>query len=396
MTSAVIYLDNNATTRMPPAVIDAMAPFYSEVYANASSRYTFASSARNACYLASERVAAMLSCAPGDVIFTSGGTESNNSAIFGLVARVPNHRRHIITSSVEHASVRDPMRILQREGYHVTEIGVSHNGELRLDELEAMVSEETALVSIMHANNETGVLFPIGAIGKITRPRGVLFHVDAVQSAGKLDINVEQSCVDALSLSAHKFHGPKGIGALYLRPGVNFHPVFFGGKQQDQRRAGTLPVSQIVGMGAAAEEAAKSVVASSRIGALRDSLESELLAQIPGARVNGAGTLRICNTTNVSFEFAESTRIVDALGSEGICVSSGAACDAESGTESHVLQAMAVPPKWLHGAIRFSLSRYTTQIELDRVVMALSRTLTRSREARGANSTLSRKLSPDY
>jgi cysteine desulfurase len=393
MNTAVIYLDNNATTQMSPGVVDAMAPFYSDLYANASSTYAFARPARNACNLASERVAAMLSCAPNDVIFTSGGTESNNSAIFGLVARACKRRKNIITSAVEHASVRDPIRILQQQGFHVTEIGVSDSGELRLDEFEAMVSEQTALVCIMHANNETGVVFPIDAIGQITRSRDVLLHVDAIQAAGKVDINIARSCVDAVSLSAHKFHGPKGVGALYLRPDACFSPSLFGGSQQGRRRAGTLPVAQIVGMGVAAEEASNSLVTSNRISLLRDDLERELLERIPDTRVNGAGAARICNTSSVSFEFAESRAIVDALGSDGICVSSGAACDAESATESHVLQAMAVPPRWLHGTIRFSLSRYTTQDELRRVTREVSGTLARLRAARSANP---KELSPRF
>ena len=360
-----IYFDNNATTRVLPEVFDAMAPFYVDLYGNPSSIHRFGSQVGERLSQARAQTASLIGAAdPVEIIFTSCGTEGDNAAIRGLLEMRPE-KRHIITSQVEHPAVLGLSQHLEKKGYRVTWLGVDQNGMLNLDELREALTSETALVSIMFANNETGVIFPIEEIGEIVQSKGVPFHVDAVQAAGKLAINVKNSPVDMMTVSAHKFHGPKGVGALYVRRGMTFPPFIIGGHQERSRRAGTENVGGIIGMGKAAELALKNQQDdSTRIAALRDQLQNSLLESCPSARVNGGKVKRLPNTLNMSFQYLEGESILVLLDQHGICASTGSACTAGSSEPSHVLRAMRVPSDWLQGAIRFSLSRLNTEEEV--------------------------------
>jgi cysteine desulfurase len=361
----VIYFDNNATTRLAPEALEAMQPFLTELYGNPSSIHRFGSQVAQKIQEARERVAALLGAAdPIEIVFTSCGTEGDNAAIRGILESQPQ-KRHIVTTQVEHPAVLSLCQHLEKKGYRVTWLRVDADGMLDLEEFKASLSDDTALVSIMYANNETGVIFPIEAIGEIVKARGIPFHIDAVQVAGKIPLNLRQSPVDLLTISAHKFHGPKGVGALYVRRGITFRPFMIGGHQERGRRGGTENVAGIVGMGKAAELALGNMPADEpRVRGLRDHLEQSLLESCPESRVNGHREKRLPNTLNVSFKFLEGEAILVLLDQNGICASTGSACTAGSSEPSHVLRAMGVPPDWIQGAVRFSLSRYSTETEV--------------------------------
>src|SRR5918992_1702641 len=360
-----IYFDNNATTRVMPEVFEAMAPYYAEHYGNPSSIHRFGSQVGQRVVDARAQVAGLIGAAdPLEVIFTSCGTEGDNAAIRGLLEMRPE-KRQIITTQVEHPAILGLCQHLEKKGYRVTWLGVDQDGMLDLDELRKTLTTETALVSIMLANNETGVIFPIEQIGEVVKSKGVPFHVDAVQAAGKLAIDVKNSSVDLMTVSAHKFHGPKGVGALYVRRGISFPPFIIGGHQERSRRAGTENVAGLVGMGKAAELAARNQKDDSvRIRALRDQLQDSLLKSCPSARVNGDRLKRLPNTLNISFRYLEGESILVLLDQHGICASTGSACTAGSSEPSHVLRAMRTPADWLQGAVRFSLSRLNTEEEV--------------------------------
>jgi cysteine desulfurase len=360
-----IYFDNNATTRVMPEVFEAMAPYYAELYGNPSSIHRFGSQVSEHLSQARTQVAGLIGAAdPVEVIFTSCGTEGDNAAIRGLLEMRPE-KRQIITTQVEHPAILGLCQHLEKKGYRVTWLGVDQDGMLDLDELRDALTNETALVSTMFANNETGVIFPIEQIGEIVKSKGVPFHVDAVQAAGKLPIDVKNSPIDLMTVSAHKFHGPKGVGALYVRRGITFPPFIIGGHQERSRRAGTENVAGIVGMGKAAELVARNQKDDSlRIQALRDQLQASLLKSCPSARVNGDKLKRLPNTLNVSFRYLEGESILVLLDQHGICASTGSACTAGSSEPSHVLRAMRTPADWLQGAVRFSLSRFNTEDEV--------------------------------
>jgi cysteine desulfurase len=361
----VIYFDNNATTRLAPEALEAMQPYLTELYGNPSSIHRFGSQVAQKIQEAREQVAALLGAAdPIEIVFTSCGTEGDNAAIRGILESQPQ-KRHIVTTQVEHPAVLSLCQHLEKKGYRVTWLRVDADGMLDLEELKASLSDDTALVSIMYANNETGVIFPIGAIGAIVKARGIPFHVDAVQVAGKIPLNLRQIPVDLLTISAHKFHGPKGVGAIYVRRGITFRPFMIGGHQERGRRGGTENVAGIVGMGKAAELALRNMPEDEpRVRGLRDRLEQSLLESCPESRVNGHREKRLPNTLNMSFKFLEGEAILVLLDQNGICASTGSACTAGSSEPSHVLRAMGVPPDWIQGAVRFSLSRYTTETEV--------------------------------
>src|SRR5689334_5825734 len=359
-----VYLDNNATTRVLPEVVEAMMPFWTERYGNPSSIHRFGSEVGQKVAAAREQVAALIGAAdPIEVIFTSCGTEGDNAAVRGILEARPG-KRHIVTTQVEHPAILGLCQHLEKKGCRVTWLGVDSDGALDLDELRGALDDDTALVSIMWANNETGVIFPIEKIGEIVRSKNIPLHVDAVQAAGKLSLKVKELPIDLLTLSAHKFHAPKGIGALYVRRGLTFSPFMIGGHQERNRRAGTENVASIIGMGKAAEIALNQIGDEVRVKELRDQLEALLLESCPGSRVNGAGQPRLPNTANISFRYLEGESILVLLDQQGICASTGSACTAGSSEPSHVLRAMKVPPDWLQGAVRFSLGRFTTEEEI--------------------------------
>jgi cysteine desulfurase len=362
-----VYLDNNATTRVAPEVVEAMTRYWSELYGNPSSMHSFGGNLKREVDHAREQVAALLGATPGEIVFTSGGSESDNLAIKGTLEAVGGRKRHLVTTRVEHPAVRGVLHHLQKQGYHLTELGVDSQGALDLNQLAAAITPDTALVSIMWANNETGVVFPIDRIAEIVKARGAVFHTDAVQAAGKLPIDVSRLPVDLLSISGHKIHAPKGIGALYVRKGTKLVPQVIGGHQEKGKRAGTENVPYIVGLGVAAELAKKLMPEEhARIRALRDKLEKGLLARCKDTQINGAH--RLPNTLNVSFEYIEGEAILLLLDDLGISASSGSACASGSLEPSHVMRAMGVPFTAAHGSIRFSLSRYNTEEEIDYVL----------------------------
>jgi cysteine desulfurase len=361
-----IYFDNNATTRVVPEVFEAMKPFFTELYGNPSSIHRFGSQVGAKISEARAQVAALIGAAdPVEVIFTSCGTEGDNAAIRAMLEARPA-KRHIVTTKVEHPAVHGLCQHLEKKGYRVTWLGVNEEGGLNLDELRDSLSDDTALVTIMHANNETGVIFPIEQIGAIVKAKDIPFHVDAVQTAGKLPLNVKELPVDLLTISGHKFHGPKGVGALYVQRKISFSPFLIGGHQERNRRAGTENVASIIGMGEAAARASARLGDYDReVRALQVQLETALLESFPDCRINGRGEKRLPNTTNVSFRYLEGEAILVLLDQFGICASTGSACTAGSSEPSHVLRAMAVPPNWLQGAVRFSLSGLNTSDEVN-------------------------------
>ena len=363
-----IYFDNNATTRVLPEVFEAMAPFFTELYGNPSSIHRFGSQVAGKISDARAQVAGLVGAAdPVEIVFTSCGTEGDNTAIRGMLEARAD-KRHIVTTQVEHPAVLGLCQHLEKKGYRVTWLGVDEEGRLDLDELRDSLSDDTALVSIMAANNETGVIFPIAQIGEIVKTKGIPFHVDAVQVAGKLTLDVKDSPIDLLTISGHKFYAPKGIGALYVRRGLTLPPFMIGGHQEKNRRAGTENVAGIVAMGRAAELALGRLQEdATRVKALRDQLEEGILRSCPDARVNGDRENRLPNTANISFRYLEGEAILVLLDQYGICASTGSACTAGSAEPSHVLRAMQVAPELLQGAVRFSLGRFTTAEEVQDV-----------------------------
>lgn len=372
-----IYLDNNATTRTAAEVFEAMLPFLTEYYGNPSSMHRVGARAASALKDAREKAAAFLRCRETEITFTSGGTEGNNAAIRGVLDAEPE-KRHIITSVTEHPSVLELCKHLEKGGYRVTYLGVDEAGLLDLGELQEALTEDTALVSLIWANNETGVLYPMDDIVQMVKPHGIPLHVDAVQAGGKLPLDMRMTEVDLLSLSGHKLHGPKGSGLLYIRRGTRLRPMIVGGGQEKGRRSGTENIPAIVGLGRALELAedylADGIETTRR---LRNRLETAILSTIPNASRNGVPELRIANTSNLNFENVEGEAILLMLDEIGICASSGSACSTGALEPSHVLKAMGVPPERAHGSIRFTLSRYTTIEEIEFVLKELPPIITR-------------------
>jgi cysteine desulfurase len=360
-----IYFDNNATTKMAEQVLEEIKPFFCELYGNPSSMHTFGGQIAARIRKSRQQVANLLGCDPAEVIFTSGGTESDNAAINGVLAAVADKHK-IITSRVEHPAVLSTCRELGSHGHTVIELDVDNQGRLDLDQLEEQIDDYTALVTIMYANNETGVIFPVEQIAELVKGKGSIFHTDAVQAVGKIPLNLSKSNIDLLSLSGHKLHAPKGVGVLYVRKGTRLSPYMIGGHQESGKRAGTENVPGIVGLGKACELAAKNIKEENeKVRKLRDKLENAILKKCPDSILNGDKKNRLPNTSNISFEYIEGEAILLMLDKFGICASSGSACTSGSLEPSHVLRAMGVPFTAAHGSIRFSLSRYNTEEEVD-------------------------------
>ncbi len=374
-----VYLDNNATTAVAPEVTEAMQPFFTSLWGNPSSMHVFGGQVGRHLREARASVAALLGADPGEIVFTSCGTESDNTALRGAMEAMGPGTR-LITTRVEHAAVLAPARYVRQHGGTVVELGVDAQGHLDLAELRRELDRGPALVSIMWANNETGVVFPIEEIAPIVKAAGGVLHTDAVQAAGKLPIDLSRTPVDLLSLSGHKLHAPKGIGVLYVRKGTRLNPLLLGGHQENGRRGGTENVPYIMGLARACELAmAAREDEMRRVAALRDRLEAGILARCPDVSVNGDPRGRLPNTSNVSFQYVEGEAILYHLSDRGICASSGSACTSGSLEPSHVIRAMGVPFTSAHGSIRFSLSRYTTQAEIDYVLEELPPIITRLR-----------------
>jgi cysteine desulfurase len=366
-----VYFDNNATTKVAEEVLAEMEPYFCQLYGNPSSMHTFGGQIGTKIRQARKKVAELLGCDPSEIVFTSGGTESDNAAINGILEAAPD-RRKVITTRIEHQAVLAVCRELENHGYIIVELAVDKKGRLDLNELQENIDDDTALVTIMYANNETGVIFPIDKIAEIVTSRGIVFHTDAVQAVGKIPLNLSKSRIDLLSLSGHKLHGPKGVGVLYVRKGTRLPPFMLGGHQEGGRRAGTENAPAIIGLGKACELAAKNIKdENDRVKQLRDKLEGAILERCPDARLNGDKYKRLPNTTNISFEYIEGEAILLMLDKFGICASSGSACTSGSLEPSHVLRAMGVPFTAAHGSIRFSLSRYNTEEEVDYTIERL-------------------------
>ncbi len=363
-----IYMDNNATTQVAPEVVEEMLPYFTQFYGNPSSMHTFGGNVGMKIKEARTKLADLLGARPEEIVYTSCGTESDSTAIWAALRSNPE-KRHIITSKVEHPAVKNLAEYLSHNGYRTTFVPVDGKGHLDLDFLYANLRDDTAIVSLMWANNETGVIFPIEEIAEKVHGHGAVFHTDAVQAVGKLPIDLGNSHVDMLSLSGHKLHGPKGIGALYVRRGTKFAPFLLGGHQEHGRRGGTENVASIVGLGKAAELAARYMQEeNSKVRALRDKLEKSLLEKIPASMVNGDTQNRLPNTSSIAFEYVEGEAILLMMDEFNICASSGSACTSGSLEPSHVLRAMGVPFTAAHGSIRFSLSIYNTEEEIDLII----------------------------
>ena len=376
----IIYLDNNATTQLDPAVVEEMMPFLTKYYGNPSSGYGFAAKARKAVDLARERLAALLGCESPEIVFTSGGTESNNTAIASSLQFEPRGK-HVVTSAVEHSAVLRPCQDLTKRGCEVAFLAVDRDGNVDLDELEAAILPETALVSMMWANNETGVLFPVEKIAEVCREKGVLFHTDAVQAAGKIPMRVRDTAINFLSLSAHKFHGPKGIGALYVSRRTRFRPLIAGGGQENERRGGTENVASIVGLGKAAEAASEYLSeGKAHVRSMRDRFEKAVLETVSGAAVNGADAARIPNTSSFSFEGIESPAALLLLDRHRICCSAGSACRTGSQEASHVLRAMDPSGDGARRSLRFSFGRFNTDAQVDRAIEVVPKVIEKLRQ----------------
>jgi len=376
-----VYLDNNATTRVAPEVRDVMEPFFNELYGNPSSMHAFGGQVAKFVARAREEAAAFINASPEEIIFTSCATESDNTAIRGA-AEFFGRGTKIITSAVEHPAVLQPCRRLKAQGHEVVELPVDHVGQIDVERLRAeLKGTKNAVVSMMWANNETGTVFPIEKIAEVCREAGATLHTDAVQVAGKIPVDVKKVPVDMLSMSGHKFHAPKGIGLLYVRKGVRFKPFMLGGHQENGRRAGTENVPYIVGLAKACELARIGMAAEAeKLTALRDRLEAGILASCPNVRVNGDRANRLPNTLNISFEYIEGEAIAYHLSDLGICISTGSACASGSLDPSHVIRAMGVPFIAVHGSVRFSLSRYNTDEDIDYVLEKLPPVIKNLRE----------------
>jgi len=378
----IVYLDNNATTRTAPEVRDAMLPFLGELYGNPSSMHAFGGQIGKHISKAREEVAAFFNCNPDEIVFTSCATESDNTAIRGT-AEFFGKDLKIVTTAVEHPAVLQPCRRLKALGYETVELGVDSKGQIDLARLEDELKRHggRCLVSAMWANNETGTVFPIDEIAAVCKANGAIFHTDAVQAAGKAEIDLSKTPVDMLSISGHKFHAPKGVGALFVRRGTKIKPFMLGGHQESARRAGTENVAGIVALGKACELARAGMAAeNARLRALRDRLEKAILEKCPNTRVNGDRDHRLSNTLNISFEYIEGEAIAYMLSDAGICISTGSACASGSLDPSHVIRAMGVPFVALHGSVRFSLSRYTTDEDIDYVIEKLPPVIKRLRD----------------
>ncbi len=375
-----VYVDNNATTQAAPEVVDAMLPFFTERYGNASSMHSFGGGLIVDIRRARARVADLIGARPDEILFTSGGTESDATAIHAALQSNPG-KRHIVTTRVEHPAIKNLFEQYGQNGYRVTVVPVDGQGRLDQETLLKSLDDDTAIVSIMWANNETGVINPMDDLAREIRSRGILFHTDAVQAVGKLPIDVGRTKVDLLSMSAHKFHGPKGIGALYIRKGTKFKPLVVGGHQEAGRRAGTENVPGIVGMGKACELAGQHLEdVGTRVRRLRDKLEQSLLRAVPRSMANGGQSDRLPNTSSIAFEYVEGEAILLLMNEHGICASSGSACTSGSLEPSHVLRAMGVPFTAAHGSIRYSLSHYTTEEEVDFIIAKMPPIIERLRQ----------------
>jgi cysteine desulfurase len=376
----VIYVDNNATTRVDPAVVEAMMPYYTEYYGNPSSMHAFGGNVATPVNQSRKQVASLINASPEEIVFTSCGTESDSTAIWATISSIPD-KKHIITSRVEHPAVKNLYEHLAKKGYKVTYVPVDRQGRLDLDFLYDHLTDDTALMSIMWANNETGVIFPIEEIARAAKDRGIVFHTDAVQAVGKIPVDVQKARVDLLSLSGHKIHAPKGVGALYVRKGTKYTPFLIGGHQEKGRRGGTENVAAIVGLGKASALAADLLKTSmAKVGNLRDRLEQGLVSRVPNAMINGSTSTRLPNTTNISFEYIEGESILLMMNELNICASSGSACTSGSLEPSHVLRAMGIPFTAAHGSIRFSLSHYNTEEEMDFIIEKMPPIIDRLRQ----------------
>jgi len=383
---SVVYLDNNATSAVAPEVLDAMLPFLKGSYGNPSSMHTFGGEVARHIDRARGQVADLLGANPSEIVFTSCGTESDSTAIRNALES-NRDKRHIVTTRVEHVAVGSLCKWFAKQNCRLTELSVDAEGLLDLAEVEGALTPDTAIVSIMHANNETGVVFPVERIAEICKQRGILFHTDAVQSCGKLPIEMRRNAIDMLSLSGHKLHAPKGVGVLYVRKGTKYNPFLIGGHQEHGRRAGTENVASIVALGKACELAKTAMTDEiTRVKALRDRLETILLERIPNSRRNGNAENRLPNTSNISFEFVEGEAILLLLDKAGICASSGSACTSGSLQPSHVLSAMGVPMEFKQGSLRLSLSRYNTDADIDYVIETLPGIIERLRAISPFNS----------
>lgn len=379
----VIYMDNNATTRIAPEVLDAMMPFLSDCYGNPSSMHTFGGQVGRAIEESRAKIANLIGAIPEEIVFTSCGTESDSTAILSALQTFPEHR-HVITTRVEHPAVKnlcENLTQLTGHKHRITRLMVEADGTLDMRRYKEALSEDTTIVSVMWANNETGVIFPVEEMAAMAKEHGILFHTDAVQAVGKIPINMQKNQIDFLSLSGHKLHAPKGVGVLYVRKGTPFVPFLNGGHQENGRRGGTENVASIVGLSRACELAGEMMEEeNSRVRALRDKLEKGLLTSIPKSMLNGHPTDRLPNTTNVSFEYVEGEAILLHMNQFDICASSGSACTSGSLEPSHVLRAMGVPFTAAHGSIRFSLSIYNTEKEVDFVLEKMPAIIANLRE----------------
>lgn len=376
-----IYLDYNATTPVEPAVLDAMLPYFSVEFGNAASIHTVGQRARAAVETARDQVAALLGARSQEIVFTSGGTESDNHAIFGIVRSAPGATKHVITTSIEHEAVLNTCQALEKDGIAVTYLPVNSEGLITLDQVEEALRPHTALITVMHANNELGTVQPLAEIGKFATQRDIYFHTDAVQSAGKLPLDVKTLGVDLLSISGHKFYAPKGIGALYIRGGSRLQQLLYGGHHQRGFRPGTENVPGIVGLGKAAELARLSLESDAQqVSVLRDKLEQGLAARIPDSHINAANAPRTPNTTNLTFPGIEGEALVIALDMKGIAVSTGAACSSGAVEPSHVLTAIGLSAEDARASIRFSLGRHTTPAEIDYALAAVPAAVAQLRE----------------
>lgn len=375
-----IYVDNNATTQVSPEVLEEMLPYFNEFYGNPSSMHTFGGKVEHKITEARARIASLLGASPEEIIFTSCGTESDSTAIRSVILSNPD-KKHILTSRVEHPAVKNLYEYLSKNGYRVTFVPVDRKGRLDLDYLYENLSDDTALISIMWANNESGVIFPIEEISKVVREKGIVFHTDAVQAVGKFPIDLKAIDIDMLSLSGHKLHGPKGVGALYVRRGTKYTPFMIGGHQEKGRRGGTENVASIIGLGKACELAAAYLSDNNnQVKQLRDKLENEILKRVSNTIINGDRNHRLPNTTSIAFEYVEGESILLMMDEFGICASSGSACTSGSLEPSHVLRAMGVPFTAAHGSVRFSLSKYNTEEEIDFIIEKLPPIIERLRE----------------
>jgi cysteine desulfurase len=388
MSKKIIYFDNSATTAVAPEVLEAMLPYLTEEYGNPSSMYSLAATAKAAVSKARAQVADLLGAHPDEIIFTSCGTESDSTAVYSDFEAQPD-KKHFVTTKIEHSAILAVGRQLEKRGYRVTWLDVDEKGNLDLRVLQAALTPDTGLVSVMFANNETGNIYPIAEIGAMCRERGILFHTDAVQAVGKVKINLAELPVDMLSMSGHKLHAPKGVGVLYVRRGTPFRPFMRGGHQEDGQRAGTEAVPSIAALSRACELAVQHFDDENiRVKALRDRLENKLITAIPEAKINGNPASRLPGTTNISFKYVEGEAILLMLDQFGICASSGSACTSGSLEPSHVLRAMGVPFTFAHGSLRLSLGRYNTEEEVDFAAEKLEAIIKRLRAISPFNAAL--------